>query len=57
MLASPFIRFEETGMPKLTVYLARLIGLFALSVGIGCLARERYHLVDGGSAADLLPLR
>ena len=26
-------------MSKLTVYLARLIGLFALLVGIGCLAR------------------
>ena len=26
-------------MPKLTVYLARLIGLFALLVGVGCVVR------------------
>jgi hypothetical protein len=39
ILASPFIRFGEISVSKLTVYLARLIGPFALLVGIGCLVR------------------
>ena len=37
-------------MSKLTVYLARLIGLFALLVGIGCLARG--HAVIESTVAN-----